>query len=346
MFSAHGGGGCGLSAADALKEAADSAATGPDYKDDDTPPSVVVDSKALWSLSCGSSALQPPATLRPSVARQRRGTKEIEAAPVLLRTIASTKEGGSPGSLLRRAVSGSASANASGSGSPVNLRPPSPTSPTMRALRQPVPPPGAVFANLPEVERRPDEARPRPRPRPRPFAARGRTSLASAAICPPSSVTPIFTPISPRDVTTTPRPTQPALPTHAALAPTLTLTHHRRLVAISTAGIWSRGGSCSTLASGLAGQRTAAEQEAAEDVAAAEAAEAEAAEAAEAEAEEAEEARGSASPVPSSSATRPSARLETQPTHAVRMAAAPEEAAAGRSNRPRGVTCSGWPDAS
>ena len=198
MFSAHGGGGCGLSAADALKEAADSAATGPDYKDDDTPPSVVVDSKALWSLSCGSSALQPPATLRPSVARQRRGTKEIEAAPVLLRTIASTKEGGSPGSLLRRAVSGSASANASGSGSPVNLRPPSPTSPTMRALRQPVPPPGAVFANLPEVERRPDEARPRPRPRP--FAARGRTSLASAAICPPSSVTPIFTPISPRDV--------------------------------------------------------------------------------------------------------------------------------------------------
>ena len=67
---------------------------------------------------------------------------------------------------------------------------------------------------------------------------------------------------------------------------------------------------------------------------------------AEAEVEEAEEARGSASPVPSSSATRPSARLETQPTHAVRMAAAPEEAAAGRSNRPRGVTCSGWPDAS
>jgi hypothetical protein len=60
----------------------------------------------------------------------------------------------------------------------------------------------------------------------------------------------------------------------------------------------------------------------------------------------AEEARGSASPVPSSSATRPSARLETQPTHAVRMAAAEEEAAAGRSNRPRGVTCSGWPAAS
>ena len=168
MFSAHGGGGCGLSAADALKEAADSAATGPDYKDDDTPPSVVVDSKALWSLSCGSSALQPPATLRPSVARQRRGTKEIEAAPVLLRTIASTKEGGSPGSLLRRAVSGSASANASGSGSPINLRPPSPTSPTLRALRLGVPPPGAVFANLPEVERRPDEACPRPAPPPPP----------------------------------------------------------------------------------------------------------------------------------------------------------------------------------
>ena len=153
MFAFHGG---GLNAEDALKEAADCAATPEDL----TPPP---DSKeALWSVSCGSSALQPPATLRPSVSRQRRGTKEIEAAPVLLRTIASTKEGGSPGSLLRRAVSGSASANASGSGSPVDLRPPTPTSPTLRVLRQPALPPGA------EGERRPEEERTRPRPAPAP----------------------------------------------------------------------------------------------------------------------------------------------------------------------------------
>ena len=205
MFGAHGEGGCELSARDALEEAADCAATGPEapkQEDDDTPPyGKALWGKALWALSCGSSALQPPAKLRPSVSRQRRGTKEIEAAPVLLRTIASTKEGGSPGSLLRRAVSGSASANASGSGSPVDLRPPMPTSPTLRALRQPALPPGAVFANLPDVERRgPEEERRHPRRTAAPFAAPGRTSLASAAMDPPSSATPISTPISPRDV--------------------------------------------------------------------------------------------------------------------------------------------------
>ena len=107
MLSAPGGG--EPSEAGAQKEAANCASTtGADtrYNDEETPP----DSEALWSLSCGS-----PTMRRSSVSRQRRLTKEIEAAPVLLRTIASKeKEGGSPGSLLRRALSGSASANASG----------------------------------------------------------------------------------------------------------------------------------------------------------------------------------------------------------------------------------------
>ena len=210
MFSAHAG---GEPSEGAQKEAANCASrTGPDARynddDDDTPP----DSEVLWSLSCGSP------TLRSSVSRQRRLTKEIEAAPVLLRTIASKeKEGGSPGSLLRRALSGSASANASGSsgsGSPVDLRPPARTGPSPRALWQAALPPGypPVLSNLPEVERPPEEERcrptlappsPRPRPAPsaapappppprrrraapaQPYAAPGRTILASAAIGPP-----------------------------------------------------------------------------------------------------------------------------------------------------------------
>ena len=112
-------------------------------------------SPELWSVNCGSSASPPHSpALRAGVARQRRGTKEIEAAPVLLRTITSQREGTSPGSLLRRAVSGSASASASASasGSPVEIRPPiSPT--TLRALLQPSPPalralpPGLVLAD-------------------------------------------------------------------------------------------------------------------------------------------------------------------------------------------------------
>ena len=155
MLSAPGGG--EPSEAGAQKEAANCASTtGADtrYNDEETPP----DSEALWSLSCGS-----PTMRRSSVSRQRRLTKEIEAAPVLLRTIASKeKEGGSPGSLLRRALSGSASANASGSsgsGSPVDLRPPAPTGPSPRALRQAALPPGAGLSNLPEVERPPEEER-------------------------------------------------------------------------------------------------------------------------------------------------------------------------------------------
>ena len=87
MLSAPGGG--EPSEAGAQKEAANCASTtGADtrYNDEETPP----DSEALWSLSCGS-----PTMRRSSVSRQRRLTKEIEAAPVLLRTIASKeKEGG------------------------------------------------------------------------------------------------------------------------------------------------------------------------------------------------------------------------------------------------------------
>ena len=243
MFSAHVG---SEPSEGAQKEAANCASrTGPDARyndyDDDTPP----DSEVLWSLSCGSPTLR-----RSSVSRQRRLTKEIEAAPVLLRTIASKeKEGGSPGSLLRRALSGSASANASGSsgsGSPVDLRPPARAGPSSRALWQAALPPGypPVLSNLPEVERPPEEERCRPTlappsPRPRPAPApppppppRRRRRRTAAAPPPPS---PMRHPdgrawppprLARRSSPPTPFPPPPSPP-----------THHRRLVSISAAEI-------------------------------------------------------------------------------------------------------------